>query len=200
MTVEFTFLYAIQDLNNAFWDPIMIFFSTIGNNGMVWIGIAFVFLMIKRHRETGFAMAIALLLSLIVCNLVLKNIVQRPRPFWIDEQIVLKIEAPGDFSFPSGHTFSSFAAAVAIFLCNRKFGCPALVLAASIAFSRLYLFVHYPTDVLASVVLGSCAGFLAVVAVRSGLNPIIRKAGRIAPVPETIGENDERRHDEIDTK
>jgi len=178
--LEFSFLYALQEINNAVLDPIMIIASTLGNDGLIWIVITVVLLFTKRYRECAIVMAIALLLSLLICNLTLKNLVARDRPFWIDEQVVLKIEEPTDFSFPSGHTFSSFAAAVTLFLYSRKMGTAALALAFTIAFSRLYLFVHFPTDVLASVVLGSATAGLAVVLFRKILLPTMKRAGWIA--------------------
>ena len=178
--MEFSFLYALQEIHNAVLDPIMIVASTLGNNGFIWIVITVFLLFTKRYRECAIVMAIALLLSLLICNITLKNLVARDRPFWIDERVVLKIEEPNDFSFPSGHTFSSFAAAVVLFLYSRKMGTAALALALSIAFSRLYLFVHFPTDVLASVVLGSATAGLAVVLFRKLFRPVLKRAGWIA--------------------
>ena len=101
-------------------------------------------------------MAVALLLSYLICNVGLKNLVSRDRPFWIDERVILKVEEPPDFSFPSGHTFSSFAAAVTLFIYSRKMGIAALALALTIAFSRLYLFLHFPSDVLFPIVFSGC--------------------------------------------
>ena len=85
----------------------------------------------------------------------IKNIVARERPCWIDNTVNLLIANPKDFSFPSGHTLASFEAAVTIFLFNKKVGIPAIILAALIGFSRLYLFVHFPTDVLGGIILGT---------------------------------------------
>jgi undecaprenyl-diphosphatase len=103
-------------------------------------------------------MAIALALGLIFCNLLLKPLINRPRPFKVQADmgviINLLIKEPGPHSFPSGHTIASFEAATALALHNKKLGIPALILAGLIAFSRLYLYVHYPTDVIASVILG----------------------------------------------
>ena len=106
-------------------------------------------------------MAIALILDLILCNLVLKPLAARPRPCWIDEQVKLLVAAPKDYSFPPGHSAASFAAAVSIFVMHKKEGAAALILACLIAFSRLYLFVHFPTDVLAGIAVGFICAFLA---------------------------------------
>ena len=94
-------------------------------------------------------------------NLVLKPLAARPRPCWIDEQVKLLVAAPKDYSFPSGHSAASFAAAVSIFVMHKKEGAAALILACLIAFSRLYLFVHFPTDVLAGIAVGFICAFLA---------------------------------------
>ncbi len=161
-------------------DPVMIFASTLGNNGFIWIVIAVVLLFTKRYRECAIVMALALILSFLICNVTLKNLVARDRPFWIDETVILKIEEPHDFSFPSGHTFSSFAAAVTLFLYSRKIGIAALALALTIGFSRLYFFLHFPSDVLASVLLGSLTAGLAVFLFRKLIRPIMKRAGLIA--------------------
>lgn len=183
--MEFSFLYALQEINNAVLDPIMIVVSTLGNSGFIWIVITVILAFTKRYRECAMVMAIALLLSLLLCNITLKNLVQRDRPFWIDDQVILKIKAPKEYSFPSGHTFSSFAAAVVLFVYNRKIGIAALALALTIAFSRLYLFLHFPTDVLASVVLGSATAGIAIVIFRKLMRPALQKAGFIDGQVET---------------
>ena len=100
-------------------------------------------------------MLVSMACGVIIGNGILKNLVRRSRPCWIDTTIPLLIANPTDFSFPSGHTLASFEAAVMIFLHNKKFGIPALLLAMLIGFSRLYLFVHFPTDVLGGAILGT---------------------------------------------
>ena len=109
-------------------------------------------------------MGAAVLLSLaaggLIGNVVLKNLVMRDRPCWIDESVRLLIQNPKDFSFPSGHTLASFETAVSIFLYNRKWGVPVIVLASVIALSRLYLFVHFPTDVFAGIAIGSIVAII----------------------------------------
>ena len=95
---------------------------------------------------------------MLIGNVALKNWVARPRPCWLDPNVPLLIDLPKDYSFPSGHTLASVIAAAALTRANRKFGWIAMPLAALIAFSRLYLFVHFPSDVLASVALGLAIG------------------------------------------
>ena len=106
-------------------------------------------------------MFLALLLMLIIGNLTLKPLVARIRPYEFAHHVRLIIDTPTDFSFPSGHTFASFASAVSIFLFHKKEGFIALTLAALIAFSRLYLYVHFPTDILAGIILGIIVAFIS---------------------------------------
>ena len=162
---------------NHLWNPvldsIMPGITHLGDAGAVWILLALILLFLPKYRKAGLTMASALVIGLVVCNLTLKPLVARIRPFdyqllHFGREIPLLISPPTDFSFPSGHTNASFAAATALLLRNRKLGIPAMILAALIAFSRLYLYVHYPTDVLASVVLGICAGFVATYLVNKG--------------------------------
>ena len=155
-----------QNLRCPALDTIFPVITHLGDAGAIWILLSAALLCIPKYRKVGLSMAMALLMGLLVCNLTLKPLVARMRPFdyqllHFGKEIQLLIPAPTDFSFPSGHTNASFAAATALLLRNRKLGIPATVLAALIAFSRLYLYVHYPTDVLASIVLGAGVAFLA---------------------------------------
>ncbi len=138
------------------------FFSTVthlADAGILWIVLAVVLLAIRRHRKAGIAMALALAMGLLLCNLIMKPLFGRIRPYDYQLQqwgqvIPLLIQAESDYSFPSGHTIASFESATVLLLYNRKWGIAAMVMASLIAFSRLYLYVHYPTDVLCSVILG----------------------------------------------
>lgn len=160
-------LYWIQEhLRCAFFDWLMPVITTLGNGGGIWIMLAVVLLCQPKYRRLGLKMGAALLIGLLLCNLTLKPLVARIRPYdYVAEHwgitVPLLVDAPRDFSFPSGHTIASFEAATVLVLHHRKWGVSALVLAGLIAFSRLYLFVHYPTDVLTSVVLGVGIGLLA---------------------------------------
>jgi undecaprenyl-diphosphatase len=194
--MEFSILYKIQEMNHAFLDPFMIGFSTLGNSGICWIVITVILLLSKKYRECGVVMGVALLMSFLFGNLLLKNLVERSRPYWIDENIVLKIPESNDYSFPSGHTFSSFSAATAIFLYYRKAGVAALILGALIAFSRLYLFMHFPSDVLAGLIFGVFSALFAAYLVRKYLRPVlIRRKWIISfspelSLPEDAGQTD----------
>ncbi len=141
--------------------PIMKVITFLGNAGWFWILIGVALLIPKRTRAIGVSVCIALIFSLIFCNLTLKPIVARTRPYDIVEGLELLISRPSDFSFPSGHSSASFAAAVAILMQNRKYGLCAIITASLIAFSRLYFYVHFPSDVLAGIILGSACGVAA---------------------------------------
>lgn len=161
MRWEFEFLDYLQRLLQNDWlDKIMPAISSLGNAGICWIILTLILLLFRRTRLAGAASAAALIFMLITGNLILKPLVARLRPFTVNTAIELLIPPPTDFSFPSGHTFASFASASAILKTNKRVGLPALVLALLIAFSRLYLYVHYPTDVLCGVLLGILAGYL----------------------------------------
>ncbi len=153
--MDFNILYLIDKLHNPFLDRIMIFITHLGDSGIFWIILALVLIYFKKTRKCGIHVIIALLIGVIIGNLLIKNIVARNRPCWIDESISLLIKNPDDYSFPSGHTLASFIASTMIFLHYKKWGIPCLILATLIAFSRLYLFVHFPTDVLAGIIIGT---------------------------------------------
>ena len=128
----------------------------------LFIGAAVIFLFFRKLRQSGAAMCGAILLSLLVGNLILKHLVSRDRPCWLEpDYLQLLVSVPKDFSFPSAHTMISVAAAVALFRYNKKLGIPALIIAAVVGFSRLYLFVHFPTDVLAGAVIGIVLGIVS---------------------------------------
>ena len=157
--MDFQILYFINEIHFEILDKIIILITHMCTKGIFWILVGVILLLFKKTRKCGLTVLIALLFSLIVGNILLKNIVARPRPCWIDETINMLIAVPKDYSFPSGHTFASFAAAVSVFLYYKKAGTAAIILAFLIGFSRLYLFVHFPTDVLSGAVLGICAAF-----------------------------------------
>ena len=159
--IEFAVLNAIQNLRCGFMDAIMVFFTTLGEWGAVWIALGVALLFFKKYRGLGVTILLGLVIGLVTVNLGIKNIVARPRPCAINSAIELIIPFPSEYSFPSGHTVSSFGAATSVFLNNRKMGAFALALAALIAFSRLYLYVHFPTDVLGGVAIGVAISFLS---------------------------------------
>ena len=152
-----------EHLHCGFLDAVMPAITFLGNGGWFWIAIAAVMLIFKKTRKTGLMMGVALICGLLVGNLFLKPVVARIRPYEYNEAIQLLIKTPHDYSFPSGHTLASFEGAVVLLLREKKYiGIPAVVLAALIAFSRMYLYVHYPTDVLAGALLGTAFALIAV--------------------------------------
>ena len=164
-----------QHMTSPAGDFFMPAVTALGEFGLIWLAAAAVLLCRKGTRRTAVEMLAALLIVLVVCNLTLKPLVDRTRPFAANGFEGLLIAAPTDPSFPSGHTASSFAAAAAWFRRDKRWGSAALVLAALIAFSRLYLYVHYPSDVLAGATLGVAAAFLAGWIVKKA--EALRKAG-----------------------
>ena len=154
-----------SNLQSAFMDFLMPIITIFGDAGIFWIACSVILLLIPKYRKAGLSMGIALLLGLLVCNVTMKPLFARIRPYdykeqYLDTLIPLLVERRHDFSFPSGHTIASFEACTALMLRDKRLGIPATLLAILIAFSRLYLYVHYPTDVIASVILGICFGFL----------------------------------------
>lgn len=147
-----------NNLSCGFCDRFFRIFSFIGNAGAVWIVFAIIMLCIKKYRKSGVLLLIALSLGVLVGNVILKNVVARERPCWLDPDVQLLIANPKDYSFPSGHALASFIGATVLTLANRKFAFFAVPLSILIAFSRLYLYVHFPTDIIASLVLGVLIG------------------------------------------
>lgn len=156
-------------LKNVVFDTILPILTRLGDHGMIWIILTVILICFKRTRAAGIAMGIGLLLSHLLGNMMIKPLVERLRPFEVNDVAIL-IPHPGGFSFPSGHTFSSFAAAVALYCFSKKAGIPALVFAAIMGFSRMYLFVHYPTDVMAGMVFGILTGIFSAFLVKRFMN------------------------------
>lgn len=156
MPFEFAFLDWLYQFRNPVMNMISIFFDYAGAHGEIWIVFTLLLLLFRRTRKAGFAMAVALVLYMAAGHFFLKPLFARPRPCDINTSITMLVARPHGHSFPSG-----VAAAYALWLQNRKLGAPALVLAAFIAFTRLYLYVHFPTDVLGGAVLGIALGTAA---------------------------------------
>lgn len=154
-------LEAAANWHHPILDAVLGLFTTLGNSGVIWIAVAIVLLCTKRYRKEGLALSLALLLCLLFGNLLLKNVIARMRPFLANPEIRLLISPPSGYSFPSGHTYSSFAAAFVLHRTDRRFSVPAFLAAALIGFSRIYFQVHYLTDVLAGVLLGLAIGWIS---------------------------------------
>lgn len=146
-----------------FLDFLMPLITYIGEKGILSLALAFALIVINKgkSRKTGIVMLIAISCGFLLGNLTLKPLVMRQRPCWIDD-VALLIKNPHDYSFPSGHTLCCFETAVPIFMCmSKKWGTVAIAIACLVAFSRLYLYVHFPTDIIAGAVLGTLFAILA---------------------------------------
>lgn len=163
-TIDMAVLDIIREnLQCGFLDWLMPLISSLGNFGIFWILAAALLCSTKKYRKTGIMVALSLMLGFLIGNLTLKPLVGRLRPFEVDSGLTLLISPPGDASFPSGHTLASFEAATVLMIREKKtMGIPALILASLIGCSRLYLQVHFPTDVLFGALLGIVNGWIAV--------------------------------------
>lgn len=157
-------LWIKETFSHPVLDEIMIAVSRLGDKGFIWIAIGVLFLLFglknKKWRSRGFLVLFSLAVNFLACNVILKPLIDRTRPYYVLDYTPL-IPPVGDPSFPSGHTSASFAAATAIYAINRKWGIVAYIFAAVMGFSRLYLGVHFPTDVLAGALLGVAASMVA---------------------------------------
>lgn len=163
MNLDWTILYFIQDhLTTPIGDWLMPKVTHLGDLGIIWIVLALGLIISKKYKAHGVVMLIALVIGVLIGNVFLKNLIERPRPIWLDSSVTMLIPIPDDYSFPSGHTLASVIGATCLFLTNKKFGWWAIPLASLIAFSRLYLFVHFPSDVFASIILGIIIGSLSI--------------------------------------
>ena len=163
MGIEFKILDLLQNIRTPVGDAVMCFITRLGDAGMVWILLAVILLVIPKTRKSGIVLMTALCVDLVLCNGILKNLFARIRPCDINTQVHLLIARPDEFSFPSGHTAASFTAVAALYLSGeKKLWKPAFMLACLIAFSRLYLYVHYPTDIAGGILLGTLMGYVCV--------------------------------------
>ncbi|MEE0970332.1 MAG: phosphatase PAP2 family protein [Clostridia bacterium] len=162
---ELTILEGIRNaIGCSFLDGFFSAITKFADAGIGWIVISVLLLLFKRTRKTGIMVGLALVIGLLTVNCGIKPLVGRIRPYELSEAMkaALLVDPLSDGSFPSGHTLASFEAATVLMIRDKRYGIPALVLAFIIAFSRLYLCVHYPSDVLAGLILGVIYGILAV--------------------------------------
>ena len=170
-SADWSILHWIQEnLRCGALDALLPKLTLLGEAGAIWIAVAIGLLLTKKYRKYGVCLSLALVAGLLICNVGLKNIVARPRPCWL-ESIDLLVKNPRDYSFPSGHTSASFAAVTVLFLNRWKGRWPALALAGGIGFSRMYLYLHFLTDVLGGVATGVFCGWLAATLWQKWISP-----------------------------
>ncbi len=153
--------YINHHLTHPVLDVIFKFISFLGDKGWMWIVIALMLICFSKTRKSGVCNAIALILCLVITNLCIKPLVDRLRPYEVDTALKIIIPHLSDGSFPSGHTCASFASVFAISKYYKKWSVPLYVFAVLMGLSRLYLCVHFPTDVIAGALLGTLFGYTA---------------------------------------
>ncbi len=177
------FDWSIFKFFEQLWNPvlnvIMSVITYLGDDGIFWIVLGLIMLIPKKTRKYGFYMLAGIAVAGALNNIVIKNIVCRPRPFnftdWPEAFNFPNIVAkPTSWSFPSGHTSSSFGAAFPMLMrAKKKYGIPAMILALLIGISRIYVHVHYPTDIIAGIIVGILAGFVSTILCDKIFFPII---------------------------
>lgn len=150
--------YFVNTPFSSIWDKIMVFFTSLGEAGVLWIACGIIFLIFRKTRTCGVAMLLSLSVTFLLSQVVIKEIVDRPRPFTVIPGAELIVSVPRGSSFPSSHAATAFAAAASVFCFNKIYGTVALAIAAVIGFTRIYLYVHFLSDVLVGVILGITIG------------------------------------------
>lgn len=159
---DFAVLNGIQDaLQCGFLDTIMPVITHLGH-GVIWTILGWIFIFTKKYRFNGLCIITALTVTVIISEFIIKPLFLRERPYMLNPEFVLLIPEPSGSSFPSSHTSTSFASAIQFFGINRKAGIAALIFAAVVAFTRLYLYVHFPTDILGGTILGILLGLATI--------------------------------------
>ena len=169
-------LFVQENLRFEWLNPIMKFITSLGDDGILPIAVIILFLIFKKTRKVGLTAGISLSLEAILINLTIKKIVGRTRPYVVNEAIEYITTRPSDNSFPSGHTGCVFAvASVLFYMMPKKVGIPAMVIASLVGISRLYVGVHYPTDIIGGFIIGMFTGFIAKLIVEKISNAIRKK-------------------------
>lgn len=160
--MESTFLLWLQESVRTPWlNSVMLFITSWGDNGFLAITTCLSLVLFKRTRHIGELSILSLSLNVLLTNVVLKNLFARVRPYEVIKELTLLTRIPHDYSFPSGHTSSAFAVAGILYtFCPKIIGIPALIIAALIGFSRLYIGIHYPSDVIIGALVGILCSYV----------------------------------------
>ena len=177
-----------EHIRSGLLTPVVNVITHLGDAGIFWIVLTLILLVYRKTRKLGFACAISMVIGLLITNVILKNWIARPRPYDDFQMIKLIIETQKDYSVPSGHSCNSFACAWVIFrMAKKRWGVPALILAILISLSRLYVGVHYPTDVIGGMAIGifSAEAAMPIVRLMRRKIPAFRRLTRVPKKPET---------------
>ena len=166
--IDTSAMHLMHDVTQCgFMDKLMPFVSMLGTGGFIWITIAVLLLFHKQTRGTGVAMCLAMLFCYLFGNLFLKNFIARPRPYTLDPSIVLLVPPSIEpYSFPSGHTMNAVSAASVLMMRKARFAWAAMTLAVLTAFSRIYLMMHFPSDVIGGAIIGALSAYICCIAVK----------------------------------
>lgn len=175
MAWEFSILDAIQNLHTPLLDHFFVTVTWFGRDFWIMLGVFLLFF--RKTRMCGICMLSCLIVGALITNVTIKPLAARDRPCWINDSVQLLVSNPRDYSFPSGHSQASFVSAMAIYQNDRKWGIAAFVFASLISFSRLYLYVHFPTDVAVGILIGLIVGFFTSRFVKSWIqkHPAVQK-------------------------
>ena len=158
--MDFSILYALQSIRTEWLDSFMLFITSMaGDMGQAWVLLGILLLVYKKTRKLGLSILLSYAIVYFSIQYGIKDLIARPRPCHIDQTIEMITKCSSSFSCPSTHTCWAFAGATCIYLFNSKAGKLVYVVTSLIALSRMYLFVHFPTDVLFGLVLGVAIGF-----------------------------------------
>ena len=174
-------LFIQEHIRGPVLNAVMIFFTTVGNAGIVWIALSIILMFFRKHRKLGFSILVCIAAAWLVNDGVIKNIVCRPRPFTVVDGLEILVSRPSSFSFPSGHACSSFCAAFVITRFRGKKGALIYIVSALIAFSRIYVGVHYPSDIITGAIIGTMSGAIFTWIIIKHLN---KPVSRLLRTPE----------------
>ena len=169
-------LFIQENIRNPILSRIFVPLTIIGNSGVFLVVVGIIMCIIKKTRRIGMVFLASIVIGFIINDIVIKNIVRRIRPFEAISALEILVKAPKSFSFPSGHTASFFAAATSLFYNSRRNAFVSLVIATAMGFSRMYVGVHYPSDVLAGMVVGVTSGAASIYLYKRLINEQNNKA------------------------